>query len=308
MRVASAQLTPVYLDREATIAKVVATIEAAADNGAELIAFPETFVPGYPSWADYTHASHFDQPDQKKAYRRYLNAAVDIRGADLATVVETAERRGVFTYLGVAERSASGGSVYASLVAIHPEVGIVSTQRKLKPTYGERLVWSDGDGAGLVTHQWRGSTVSGLNCWENWMPLARVALYSQGAQIHVAAWPGSDAVSRDISRFIAREGRLFVVSAGAILHSEHIPVDFPLRDEMIAEADVYSSGGSIIVSPDGTVLAAGEPNREEIIYADIDIGLLMEERQNFDPTGHYGRPDVFRLSVDRGRRQSVDFE
>lgn len=170
MRVASAQPVPVYLDREATLEKVSKVVSDAGNENAELLAFPETFVPGYPSWADYTHASYFDHPDQKKAWARYLDQSVDIAAGHLDGVTRTVAETGVFTYVGVAERAPSGGSVYASLVAIHPSNGIVSVHRKLKPTYGERLMWADGDGAGLVAHGWGGTIVSGLNCWENWMP------------------------------------------------------------------------------------------------------------------------------------------
>lgn len=307
MRVASAQLAPVFLDREATIDKVAKTVVEAANLDASLLAFPETFVPGYPAWADYTHASFFDHPDQKAAWARYLDSAVDLGRGDLRPVVSAARDTGVFTYVGVAERSSSHGSVYASLVAIHPEHGIVSAHRKLKPTYGERLMWADGDGAGLLAHDWRETRVSGLNCWENWMPLARTAMYAQGTQVHVAAWPGSAAISHDISRFMAMEGRIYVVSSGGILRAEHIPDDFLLKEAMLAETDVFSSGGAIIVAPDGSILAEAEAGVETIITADIDLAMVARERQNFDPTGHYSRPDVLRLMVNRQRRDPAEF-
>ena len=181
MRVASAQLAPAFMQREATLDKVLDAIGEAAANGAQLIAFPETFVPGYPAWADFTHASTFDDPAQKAAFSIYLDNAVDIAAGHLDTVVAVSAQLGIFVYLGVAERSTSGGSIYCSLVAIDPTLGIVSVHRKLKPTYGERMMWADGDGNGLVVHDlvlngggadYAASVrVSGLNCWENWMPL-----------------------------------------------------------------------------------------------------------------------------------------
>ncbi len=307
MRVAAAQLAPVYLDKKATLAKVSQAITGAGTEGGQLMAFPETFVPGYPSWADYTHASYFDHPDQKEAWARYIDQAVDLAAGDLEDVVATVADSGVFTYLGIVEKAPSRGSVYASLVAIHPNKGIVSVHRKLKPTYGERLMWADGDGAGLMAHDWEGVKVSGLNCWENWMPLARTAMYSQGTQVHVAAWPGSPAVSHDISRFIAREGRVFVISSGAVLTADHIPDDFILRDAMVDEGDTYSTGGAIIVAPDGSTLAEGAPGEETVIFADLDLSMISRERHNFDPTGHYSRPDVLRLMVNRQRREPADF-
>jgi nitrilase len=308
MRVSAVQRAPAYLERSATLGIVVDTIREAASQGSELVAFPETFVPGYPVWTDFTHASHFDHPLQRAAYAQYLDAAVDVGRGDLDPVVLASRDAGVFVYLGIAERSASGGSIYCSLVAIDPEHGVVSVHRKLKPTFGERLVWADGDGHGLVAHRFREVTVSGLNCWENWMPLARTALYAQGTEIHVAAWPGSPGASHDVSRFIAREGRMFVVSSGAVLRARDVPEHFALRDELLAEGDRFASGGAIIVGPDGSVLAEAEPDADCLLTADLDLAVVREQRHNFDPTGHYGRPDVFDLTIDRRRSTTVLFE
>lgn len=280
----------------------------ASANGAELVAFPETFVSGYPSWTDFTNASAFNDAKQKQAFAQYVDASVDIAAGHLDDVVAASKDLNQFVYLGVVERSTSGTSVYCSLVAIDPQQGIVGVHRKLKPTFGERLVWADGDGAGLVAHSWNGTKVSGLNCWENWMPLARAAMYAQGTKIHVSVWPGSPSITHDNCRFVAQEGRVFVIGAGAVLRAEHLPGDFALRDEMLAAGNRYASGGSIIVAPSGEVLAEAERHEETILYADCDTALVDAERHNFDPSGHYSRPDVLRLSVNRERREPATFD
>ena len=308
MRIAAANTHGPWGRPDAGAERVTEWIARAAGEGVDLLAFGETHLGGYPFWLSHTGGAAFDNPDQKRAYAYYLDAAVELDGPQLRLVTEAVAEYRVFTYLGVAERrgGTARGSVYATLVAIDPEHGIVSAHRKVQPTYEERLAWAAGDGNGLRVHAITGREgdtmrVGGLNCWENWMPQARLAMYAGGEDIHVGVWPGAVRLTRDITRFIAREGRVFSLAAGTMISSADLPPDFPLIDRV--EAGDWADGGGAIAGPDGNWLA--EPSSsEELVVADVDVARVREERQNFDPTGHYGRPDIFELRVDR-RRLSV---
>ncbi|MFI0405744.1 carbon-nitrogen hydrolase family protein [Actinomadura sp. 3N508] len=303
MRVAAAQARCPWLDSAAGVAKVVEFLERAAADHVELVAFPETFLSGYPFWVEQTGGARFDDPDQKRAYAAYLDAAVEVDGPELRVIAEAARDLNVFTYLGITERVR--GTVYCSLVAFSPGEGIVGVHRKLMPTHEERLVWGIGDGHGLRTHRVGGFAVGGLICWENWMPLARHALYAQGESLHVSVWPGSSGLTGDITRFIAREGRVYSLAAGALLSYADIPADFPFHDRLADRASRYD-GGSAIAGPDGQWVVPPVSGEECLVTADIDPAVVRAERHNFDPAGHYARADILHLQVDR-RRVSTDF-
>ncbi len=186
---------------------------------------------------------------------------------------------------------------------------IRSVHRKLQPTYDERLTWSPGDGNGLQVHPLKEFTVGGLNCWENWMPLPRTALYGQGENLHIAVWPGSENNTKDITRFIARESRSYVISVSSLMRKEDFPLDTPYLNEILKKApDILANGGSCIAGPDGEWLLEPILHKEGLIYHTLDINRVYEERQSFDPVGHYSRPDVTKLTVNRERQSSVAFE
>jgi nitrilase len=307
MRIAAAQTAPVWGDAEATTSVVNDWIGRAANADVDLVAFGETFLSGYPFWISVTDGARFDASDQKEAYAYYLAGAVYLDGPELGAITDTVRESGVFTYLGITERSQSGGTVYATLVAIDPVEGIVSAHRKLMPTHEERMAWGIGDGNGLRTHEVGDFTVSGLNCWENWIPSVRHTLYAQGTTLHVASWPGAVRNTTDITRFIAKEGRCYVLSAGTLLRPKDIPEAFPLRDQALAGGDLGFDGGSAIAAPDGTWLVEPVAGAEQLVIASIDSAIVRGERQNFDPAGHYFRADVIKVEVDRTRLDPVVF-
>jgi nitrilase len=310
MRVAAVQIAPVLLEREATANKVVDWFGRAAAEGARLAAFPEAVLPGYPSWLARTNGAAFDDPLQKQLHARYLDQAVELPGPELEQLLTAARDLRASAVVGVIERGrdAGRGTLWCTALSVHPD-GSWLAHRKLVPTYEERLAWGPGDGHGLRVQAVDDWKVGALNCWENWMPAARMALYANGEEVHVSIWPGSPGLTRDISRFTAREGRVFVVAAAGVLRAEDVPVDLPARDALLAGAEggLLHTGGSRIVGPDGIELAANDEPEEGLVIADLDRALLNGERQNFDAAGHYHRADVFRIEVDRRRQSPVDF-
>ena len=302
MRVAAIQATPVYLNPEKTTEKAIGLMADAAKEGAELCSFSEVFLAGYPLWLR-SQVSSMDDGLQRECYSRYLDAAVDADGPELAALAEQAKKLGLFTYIGFVERAPSQGAVFCSLAAIHPDKGIVGVHRKLKPTYFERMIWAEGDAHGLQVHPWKDFRVGGLLCFENWQPLPRHALYAQGEQLHVSTWPGR-ITHHECSRFVAMEGRVYVISVAGVMDATDIPDDFPLKGRNLNPGLAFS-GGSTIFGPNGDIVAGPLESEEAILYADINVKRVNEERMRRDPAGHYGRPDVFRVEVDRTRHEHL---
>lgn len=311
LKVALAQIAPVWLDKRATLEKVKASIIDAAENKAELIVFGEGLVPGYPWWLSITNASAWDNQIQKEIHTHYAKNAVQIESGDLKEIQELAKKHQISIYLGIIERpqDRGGHSLYCSLVYIDSQGKICSVHRKLQPTYDERLTWSPGDGKGLQVHPLKNFTLGGLNCWENWMPLARTALYGLGENLHIAVWPGSVRNTENITRMIAQEGRSFVISVSSLMRKSDFPANTPHLDVILENCpEILGNGGSCIAGPDGSWILEPVANREEIVYQSLDFNRVLEERQNFDPVGHYSRPDVLQLKVNRERQTSVHYE
>lgn len=310
LKVALAQIAPVWLNKEGTISKIEAAIQEAIQEKAELIVFGEALLPGYPFWLSLIDGAAWDTKINKELHAHYVRNSIQIEAGELDSICALAKEYKIAIYLGITERAKNRGghSIYASLVYVNQEGEIKSVHRKLQPTYDERLTWSPGDGNGLQVHPLKQFTVGGLNCWENWMPLPRTALYGQGENLHIAVWPGSDHNTKDITRFIARESRSYVISVSSLMSKKDFPKDTPHLEVMLAKApENLANGGSCIAGPDGEWIVEPVLHKEGLIYQELDFNRVYEERQNFDPVGHYSRPDVTKLTVNRERQSTVEF-
>lgn len=308
-KIAIIQLSPKLLDRQASLELASRWIDEAAGNGARLIVFPEAFIPGYPSWV-WRLRPGGDWTLSEDIHRRLLDNAVDLGAGDLALVQEAAARNQVTVVMGIDERDGTIGrsTLYNSAVVIGEDGRILNHHRKLMPTNPERMVWGFGDGAGLRVIDTPVGRIGVLLCWENYMPLARFALYAQGIDIHIApTYDSGDAWTASLQH-IAREGGCWVIGAGVALRNQDIPADFPERESIFPSAeDWINPGDSVVIAPSGEVQAGPLHQLQAILYAEIDSAQAAMARRTFDVAGHYARPDVFNLQVDRKRQSPIGF-
>jgi len=296
--VAAVQASPIFLDREATVEKACALITQAAAAGAKIVVFPESFIPAYPDWVWAVPAG--EEGLLSELYAELLANAVAIPSPATDQLCDAAKRAGVYVVMGISERNieASGASLYNTLLYIDPEGAILGKHRKLVPTGGERLVWAQGDGSTLGVYETPFGVLSGLICWENYMPLARYTLYAWGTQIYVAATWDRGQPWLSTLRHIAKEGRVYVLGCGMALRTSDLPDRLALKQRFYADAGEWiNRGDSAIVSPDGAYLAGPVREREEILYAELDSRQMRGPKWMLDVAGHYGRPDVFELTV-----------
>src|SRR4051794_1105568 len=294
VKVACVQVEPVVLDREATLDRLEKVAAEAAREGADLVVFPETFVPVYPSSLWAKAFAGWEAPGAKETFARLAQESVAVGSSAERRIAAAAQELGIWIVTGVNEvEPERPGTIYNSLLYHSPAGELALHHRKLVPTNHERLVWGPGDGRGLDTVDIGGARAGGLICWENLMPLARFALYERGVEIYLAPTAEDSESWLDSMRHIARESRAFVVSCCVYQRASSYPVDVPLADG----DELLGRGGSAIVSPTGEYLAGPLWDEEGILYADLDPNVLYAARQRFDPAGHYHRPDVLSLNV-----------
>ena len=280
----------------------------AARDGARLVAFPETWLPGYPAWLDSCRDSGlWNHPPVKAAYARMAANSVIVDGESGRALGAIAREHEITLVVGVVERVDNGpgrGTLYNTLLTFTPDGALANHHRKLMPTYTERLVWGTGDANGVVAVDTPAGRVGGLVCWEHWMPLARQALHDSGEDIHVAAWPSVHEMHQVASRHYAFEGRCFVLAAGSLLRTSALPADMEVHPKYLAN-EWALRGGSMIIAPDGKVLAGPVFDKAEIVSAELDMGRIREESMTLDVTGHYSRADCFDFRTIRHKRASV---
>jgi nitrilase len=301
---AAVQASPVFLDRDATVEKACGLVEKAAAEGAGLIAFPETFVPTYPDWVWRTTPWA-----DGEWFARLLDQSVVVPSPATERLGEAARAAGAYVAIGVDERDSASTTIYNTYLYFGPDGSLLGKHRKLMPTGGERLAWGFGDGSTLCVFDTPFGRLGGLTCWENYMPLARAAMYAQGVEVFLApTWDNSD-VWVATMQHIAKEGRMYVMGVNCCLRGSDVPADVPGRDDIYGGADDWlSRGNTCIVGPEGEMLAGPLTEAEGILTAEIDVARARASRRQFDPVGHYARPDVFRLTVDTTPRPPVTFE
>jgi predicted amidohydrolase len=296
--VAVAQATPAVLDLAGCVAKACAWIAEAGKKGAQVVAFPETWLPVYPLWCDAGTLGKWGHEPAKKLHARLARNSLSIPSRETEQLCRAAREAKCAVVLGANELDRTG-SLYNALLFISSGGEILGRHRKLVPTFGERLVWGYGDAAGLITHEVAGMRLGGLICWEHWMPLSRQVLHAEGEQVHVAAWPHAGEVHQLASRHYAFEGRAFVLVAATYLPKSALPADFELASDFAAAPAVLLDGGSAVIGPDANYVVDPVRGREQLLTAELDLNRIAEEKQTLDVAGHYSRPDLFELRVNR---------
>lgn len=310
VNVAVVQAAPVLFDRKATVEKAIRLIQEAADQGAQLILFPEAFIPAYPRGFSFGMVVGSRSEPGRDLWERYWANAVDVPGPATESIGQAARAAGVYVAMGVIERDRdfSGGTLYCTLLYFGPDGALLGKHRKLKPTGAERLIWGEGDGSTLAAIDTPLGVIGGLICWENYMPLARMAMYAQGVELYLAPTADARDAWQATMRHIALEGRCYVLGCNQFVTKAMVPADLPGVEELDERPEILSRGGSVIISPMGEVIAGPLYDQEGVLYASLDMSAIARGKLDFDVVGHYARPDVFQLHVNTRPAPPVRFE
>ena len=295
VRAAVVQAAPAAFDRARTLEKLADLVSQAARQGAELAVFPEAFVSAYPKGLDFGAVVGRRTREGREQFRRYFDSAVEVPGPDVDRMARMAREHRVHLVVGAIERD--GGTLYCTVLFFAEDGRFLGKHRKLMPTAAERLVWGFGDGSTLSVFDTRLGRLGAVICWENYMPMLRMAMYSKGVQLYCAPTADDRETWLPTVRHVALEGRCFVLSACQVLRRRDLPADIPNAMGDSPET-LLMRGGSCIVDPLGKVLAGPAFDEETTLFAELDMDEIARGKYDFDVAGHYARPDVFRLSVD----------
>ncbi len=307
VKAAVVQAGPVLFSWEATVEKACRLTSEAAGKGARLILFPEAFIPAYPRGLSFGIVVGSRKPEGRRTWQRYWENAVEVPGPATEALGAAAQKANAYLAIGVIERDSqfSHGTLYCTLLYFGPDGRLLGKHRKLKPTAAERLIWGEGDGSTLPVLETEIGKIGGLICWENYMPLARMAMYGKGLEIYLAPTADCRDSWQATLRHIACEGRCFVLGCNQFVTKSMYPPDLPMVEELEGQPDIICGGGSAIISPLGEVVAGPLFDQEGILYADLDLSEVARAKLDFDVVGHYARPDVFQLIVDEAPKQTV---
>jgi nitrilase len=307
VKVAAVQAAPVLFNREASIEKVCRLAGDAGDKGAQVILFPEAFVPAYPRGLSFGTVVGSRSPQGRQTWQAYWENAVEVPGPATEALGAAARQAKAYLMVGVIERDSqfSRGTLYCTLLYFGPDGRLLGKHRKLKPTAAERLIWGEGDGSTLTVIDTEYGKVGGLICWENYMPLARMAMYSKGVELYLAPTADSRETWQATLRHIACEGRCFVLGCNQFVTKSMYPADLAGVEDLAGQPEILCRGGSAIISPLGEVLAGPLFDQEGTLFAELDLSEIARSKFDFDVVGHYARPDVFQLTVNEASMQTV---
>lgn len=309
VKVGVVQAAPVLFDKGLSIEKACRLIKEAAAEGSKVVLLPEAFIPAYPRGLTFGMTIGSRSVEGRALWKRYWDNAIAVPSREVETLGMTAKEAGVYLAIGVIERNGDhdNGTLYCSLFYFSPDGNLMGKHRKLKPTGTERVIWGEGDGSTMPVFSTNIGKIGGLICWENYMPLARMAMYGKGVEIYFAPTADSRDTWQSTMRHIACEGRCFVLGCNQFVTKEMYPSDLETFEELSNQPDVMCRGGSVIVSPFGEVIAGPLYDKEGIIYADLDLSEITRAKIDFDVVGHYARSDIFQLHINSKPQSSVTY-